>query len=74
MEIEEIDDIDPKKMCCFNCKFFETRTGFCRLNPPQIINLYVAGNTYPSANFPKIQMPDLDYCYQFRNKNERQVF
>ena len=34
MEIEEIDDIDPKKMCCFNCKFFETRTGFCRLNPP----------------------------------------
>jgi len=58
------------KSNCQNCKHFEVRTKFCRLNPPQPIMfissedsiLYKEGPSYCSSKYPTIVKPDLDYC------------
>lgn len=50
---------------CSNCKYFEERTHFCRLNPPQpVIFLaeYQGHNYKTSSKFPVITNPNLDYC------------
>lgn len=61
------EEIDEKSKCCFNCKWFETRTCFCRLNPPQIVLQRLNAMSYPSSIFPKISVPNLDWCSNFRN-------
>ena len=63
------EEIDPKQKCCFNCKWFEQRTCFCRLNPPQVVLQYVNRIAYPSSAFPKISVPALDWCSNFKNAN-----
>jgi len=66
------EEIDPKAKCCFNCKFFDQRTAFCRLNPPQVVLQYVNRVAYPTAAYPKISVPFLDWCSHFENMNEKQ--
>lgn len=59
--------IMENKMCdkkCANCKFFEERTKFCRKNPPQANVVYENGKTFFTSTFPKIQMPEIDFCWQ----------
>lgn len=70
MQPEEID-IDTK--CCINCKFFDKRTSFCRLNPPQVVLQYVNRIAYPTAAYPKISVPALDWCSFFENYNEKKL-
>lgn len=66
MQLEE--QLDPKTKCCLNCKWFEERTGFCRANPPTPFPMYIknVGNINSSA-FPKISIPELDWCRLFDN-------
>lgn len=49
---------------CATCKFFESRSGFCRKNPPQVI---VNADGYYVAAFPKIAFPLLDFCFDYVN-------
>lgn len=62
------------KVCCKNCKFFEERTHFCRLNPPQplIFPVKNKGNNidlvYVAAKFPVINKPNIDFCSHFKLK------
>lgn len=49
---------------CSTCKFFESRSGFCRKNPPQVI---VNADGYYVAAFPKIAFPMLDFCFEYIN-------
>lgn len=49
---------------CATCKFFESRSGFCRKNPPQVI---VNADGYYVAVFPKIAFPLLDFCFDYVN-------
>lgn len=60
--------LDPDKKCCQNCKYFEERTGFCRKNPPKAIQITTGKNPYCVAMFPKIGMPFLDFCFEFKKK------
>lgn len=56
------------KETCVNCKFFEVRTGFCRKNPPQIIQSYIKSvGTVTNAVWPKIPFPELDWCSDFED-------
>lgn len=64
------EQIDETNICCFNCKYFCQRTGFCRKNPPQIIVQYINRSAFPTAVFPKIAVPALDWCSEFNNKNQ----
>lgn len=59
------EEVDPNKVCCANCKFWEERTGFCRKNPPKPIQVTAGKNPYCIGMFPKIGMPYLDFCYEF---------
>lgn len=55
-------------LVCANCKFFEVRTGFCRKDPPQIIQTYIKSvGTVTNAVWPKIPFPELDWCSNFDN-------
>ncbi len=48
---------------CNNCAYFEERTRFCRLNPPQPMTMVDADNyEFLTSKFPKIQNPILDFC------------
>ena len=46
---------------CVNCKYFESRTRFCRLNPPTPM----FDNNSIRARWPTISRPDTDYCDSF---------
>lgn len=68
------EEIDSNQKCCLNCKWFEERTGFCRKNPPQSIPVYVKGIGQLTNNvWPKIPMPNVDWCSYFDNANEKQL-
>lgn len=66
---EELENIPTNKKCCYNCKWFECRTCFCRKNPPIPVPLYIknVGNITSSA-FPKITIPALDWCSCFEQE------
>lgn len=66
-EIEQ-QEIDEKSTCCFNCRYFCNRTGFCRKNPPQVIVQYINRSAFPTAIFPKIAVPAIDWCGNFEHK------
>lgn len=57
-----------KTTTCINCIFFEARTGFCRKNPPVPITVQDNNKTFITPAFPKIQMPNLDWCFEFVDK------
>jgi len=61
------EEIDKNMKCCLNCKWFESRTCFCRLLPPQIVLQAFNNIAYPSSVFPKISVPNLDWCSKFEN-------
>lgn len=62
------------KKCCTNCKYFEVRTGFCRKEPPQIIQQYIKNiGTVTNAVWPKVPFPALDWCSRFISANEKQL-
>jgi hypothetical protein len=61
--------VDPCKECCANCKWFDDRPKFCRLNPPSIIEIEKNEKLIITSMFPSIQMPAIDYCSKFENKN-----
>jgi hypothetical protein len=59
-------------MKCKNCKFFEERSKFCRLNPPQPVVTYEDENSMSykiKSMFPTIHYPDIDWCSYFKEKN-----
>lgn len=60
-----MDTDDTNISCCANCSFYDVRTGFCRLNPPQVVISYVNNMAFPTAAWPKINMPQLDWCSNF---------
>ena len=67
-------DIDPKTRCCANCKYCQLRTGFCRYNPPQIIQNYIESvGTVTNAVWPKIPYPAIDWCGKFENRHNQLV-
>ena len=60
---------------CQNCRFFEQRTHFCRLNPPTpVVFLQVEKDdngdqifiNKAGSKYPVIGMPEMDYCSQFK--------
>lgn len=70
MHPEEYEDIEPERVCCFNCRYFEERNNFCRFNPPIPMNILVAGCSVTTSNFPRISMPNLDWCGKFEKFTE----
>lgn len=70
MQIEEIDDIPEDQICCWNCRFFEKRNCFCRFNPPVPMVVNISGIQVTTSNYPKISMPNLDWCGKFEKINE----
>lgn len=68
--------VSKTESVCRNCKNFEERTNFCRLNPPQMVEVeYTDKYTHKiqrsvASKFPTISMPELDYCVVgFKNKH-----
>lgn len=53
---------------CINCKFFEKRTRFCRLNPPQPVIIDNGNGLITSSKFPVITKPESDWCAQFNKQ------
>ena len=62
-------NVDCDKQCCLNCAFFESRTGFCRRNPPIPVQVTSGRNPYCVGMFPKIGMPAIDFCAEFKKKD-----
>ena len=67
----QIEEVDINKTCCLNCKWFEERTCFCRKNPPQVVIQYANRMAFPSSIFPKITVPVIDWCSEFKNKYQK---
>jgi len=49
--IVEQNEANEQAKSCASCKFFDSRTGFCRKNPPQVV---VNADGFYVAVFPKI--------------------
>jgi hypothetical protein len=56
------------KKCCACCTYFEGRTGFCRVNPPNAVVYYIGQNICTEGKFPKIAYPSSDWCGCFQSK------
>lgn len=56
------DTREGEVSCCANCKWFDTRTSFCRKDPPKPVYVGDGNRQYITAVFPKIGMPELDWC------------
>ena len=57
-----------REKCCAKCRYFETRTGFCRFNPPTPIVTYDKNNhPFVISVYSKINMPNIDWCQKFEN-------
>ena len=54
-----------KEKCCENCKHYDERTHFCRLNPPQPMIFYTNNEQNVSSKYPVITKPTCDYCSFF---------
>ena len=66
--LAENQEIDLNKKCCYNCKFFEQRNCFCRFFPPTPMIVNVGGVQVTTSNYPKISIPELDWCGQFEKQ------
>lgn len=56
---------------CIKCKYYETRSGFCRKNPPVPLVIPDQNGTHIMSAFPKIPAPNLDWCSEFKSINEQ---
>lgn len=52
---------------CKKCMFFQERTGFCRLNPPEPVVIHKDGQEHITFVFKKIPMPNVDFCFKFKS-------
>lgn len=59
--------MESNSKCCQDCRFYEERTHFCRLNPPTPVVFYDSENNKNkvSSKFPTIVKPETDYCSVF---------
>ena len=58
-----IETGELKEKCCAKCRYFETRTCFCRYNPPIPIVSYDKNNQpFVTSVYSKISMPGIDWC------------
>jgi len=64
------------EICCDNCKYFDERTHFCRLNPPVpiVFSIVERGETKQnvSSKYPVITHSNLDFCSHFE-KDETDI-
>ena len=48
---------------CITCAYFEERSGFCRVNPPQPITIKDSqGRSCVTSVYPVIKKPMIDWC------------
>lgn len=66
-------DLTARSECCAVCSFFDQRTGFCRLRPPQVVMTYANRMAFPTAVWPKVPMPQLDWCGEFEKKGAKML-
>lgn len=64
--------VQHSKFCCAKCKYFESRTGFCRYNPPVPMATMCKNVQFVTAVYPKISFPQFDFCYKFEEKDKEQ--
>jgi hypothetical protein len=73
MEMEK----NKESNSCEVCHFFESRTHFCRLNPPTpVIYLQIEKDengdqifiNKAGSKYPVIGLPELDFCSKFKRK------
>lgn len=62
--------MDESKKSCVTCCWYEGRSSFCRLNPPQIM---LDKDGYYVTCWPKITCPMLDYCSHYDNINKKKL-
>lgn len=65
---EEREQAGVGDRCCLNCRWYCGRTGFCRKFPPQVLMQYVNRTAFPTAAFPKVSVPAIDWCSYFENR------
>lgn len=55
---------------CRDCAWFDDKTHFCRLNPPQPVIFYDRDKRAEktTSKFPVITKPDMDYCSNWSDK------
>ena len=58
-------EVDREATCCANCRWFDPRPCFCRLNPPVPMSVSIGGYQVTTSNFPKINIPSIDWCSNF---------
>lgn len=68
MQFGNVREVEPDKVCCHNCKYFEERNNFCRFNPPVPMNIMIADCQVTTSNFPRISMPNIDWCGRFQKR------
>jgi len=70
-------DNENKETCCDNCKHFDERTHFCRLNPPMPIVFSSRDGRETKQNvsskFPVITHSSLDFCSHFEEDNDQSL-
>lgn len=55
---------------CSSCWWFESGTGFCRINPPIPFQMERNGKMVTTARFPKIVRPNADYCGSWQSEDD----
>ena len=51
---------------CINCKWYESRSSFCRFDQPQVCIIKENNILVTRAMWPKISNPMLDWCSHFK--------
>lgn len=63
--------MSKENVCCINCRFFEEKTYFCRLNPPtpsESKEQKRNGKEKIISRYPRIMEPQKDWCSHFKEK------
>ena len=58
------------RICCANCKFFDSKTSFCRRNPPTPLIVFKGPQKFVECKFPVIKMSSIDYCGEYISNQE----
>lgn len=65
--------VNTDHKACIMCIYYEERSGFCRRFPPKPLVVPDTYGTHIMSAFPKIPAPNLDWCSEFKNINDRQI-
>lgn len=62
--------LDPDKVCCKNCVFYQLENKFCRRFPPTVLIITnpKSGDDIAVSKFPVITFAETDWCGEFDNK------